>query len=104
MKYKDHYNHQDRSICKAVAERIDPPSTKRKLMRYVIPMREASFLPGEETGVSQFGKSGKGRFFPADFFFANLELRGSKLKGLPQVLTGPPPWGWLFGWLFIFGI
>ena len=66
------------TTAQTVVECIDPPSTKRKLMRYVIPMREASFLPGEETGVRQFGKSGKGRFFPADFFFASLELRGSK--------------------------
>jgi hypothetical protein len=46
--------------------------------RYVIPMRAAPFLPGEETGAQQFGISGKGRFFTAGIFFERLEMQGSK--------------------------
>ena len=46
--------------------------------RYVIPMRAAHFLPGEETGAQQFGISGKGRFFTAGIFFERLEMQGSK--------------------------
>jgi hypothetical protein len=51
---------------------------KRAAGRYVIPMRSAPFLPGEETGAQQFGISGKGRFFTAGVFFERLEMQGSK--------------------------
>jgi hypothetical protein len=51
---------------------------KRAAGRYVIPMRSAPFLPGEETGAQQFGISGKGRFFTAGIFFERLEMQGSK--------------------------
>jgi hypothetical protein len=58
----------------------DAPRGKRKIkkQRFVIPMREASFKPGEESGEKQFGTSGKGRFFTASFFFGRLEIQESK--------------------------
>ncbi len=58
----------------------DAPRGKKKIKKqwFVIPMREASFKPGEESGEKPFGTSGKGRFFTASFFFGRLEIQESK--------------------------
>ena len=54
------------------------PCSRRDPRRYVLPMRTAPFVPGEETGACQFGSSGKGRFFTAGTFFERLEPQDSK--------------------------